>query len=327
MSIIIAASFFVFLGLLFDFTNGFHDVANVVSTTIHTKALSKRSAIFLAAVFNTLGATHIGAVAKTITEGIIVPSAVHFALILAAILSAIIWNLATWKLRIPSSSSYALIGGLVGVTFLHVGEEALLWKGILYKVLIPMILSPFLGFIAAFCIQKIASRVWKEESSAFFASFQIIAASLLSYAHGMNDAQKSMGLITLGLFSLQLIPSLDIPLWIIFSCAATMGIGTFFGGMRIINTMGQIIDLEQKQGFSADLSSSTVIIGSAFLGMPISSTQVIVGSITGSFREFATINWSIARKIVWGWLFTIPGSALLSIIIYKILIVLELSKF
>lgn len=312
----------VILGLVFDYTNGFHDAANVVSTVIATRVLAPLTAIVLAGVLNTVGATQVSAVAETITSGLVNSLVVTQYTILAAIIGAIAWNIITWYYGIPSSSSYALVGGLVGATWTSLGVKEVLWNGVLYKVVLPMILSPLIGYFLGYLLMKalfaLQNRSSQERRSKLFNHLQIGSASIVALSHGLNDAQKSMGLITLGLFASKLIPSQVVPLWVIIACAITMGLGTASGGVRIIKTVGfSITKLESIQGFAAEMSASIVILSASFLGMPISSTHMIVGSVTGvgSAKGLGAVSWKIFRKLSLAWALTLPGAGLISALI------------
>lgn len=311
----------VFLSLLFDYTNGFHDAANVVSTVIATKALAPISAIVMAGVLNFLGATQISGVAKTIAAGLVQTELTTQAVVLSAVFGAIVWNLATWYWAIPSSSSYALIGGLLGPALYQLGPQAILWNGVIYKVLIPMILSPIIGFLIAFLLMKILYTFVKNRPHAqemtLFKHLQIGSACFVALSHGLNDAQKSMGIITLGLLASGYLDHPTIPFWVILSCAIVMGLGTATGGFRIIRTMGfSITKIEPIQGFAAECSASGVILAASFLGMPVSSTQMIAGSITGvgSAKDFSSVQWRVPKHMVLAWVLTLPGAGLIGII-------------
>ncbi|MES2345445.1 MAG: inorganic phosphate transporter [Chlamydiota bacterium] len=311
----------VVLALIFDYTNGFHDAANVVSTVIATKALKPLTAVLLAGLLNTLGAMFIGGVAKTIATGIINPLIATQPLILSAIIGAISWNILTWYFGIPSSSSYALIGGMVGAAFMC-GSGMIFWGGVMYKVIIPMILSPLIGFALAFFVMKILYLTAYKKGQAFFRHLQILSASFVALAHGLNDAQKSMGIITLGLFSGGFLASPHIPMWVVLSCAVMIGLGTAFGGMRIVKTVGfKITRLEPTQGFAAETSASCITLIASFLGMPISSTHMIVGSVTGvgSAKGLKSVKWAIFKKLIIAWILTIPGSACISYFFYYLI--------
>ncbi|MBI3236784.1 MAG: inorganic phosphate transporter, partial [Chlamydiales bacterium] len=291
----------VLLGLVFDYTNGFHDAANVVSTVIATRVLTPLTAIIMAGVLNMVGATQISGVAQTIATGLVDPSYSSQTMVLSALIGAILWNIFTWYLGIPSSSSYALIGGLLGSVWISGGKGMILWNGVAFKVLIPMVLSPLAGFLLGYLLHR-GLRMYLKASrisihSKIFARLQIFSAGLVAISHGLNDAQKSMGIITLGLFAGGYLNSVQIPLWVILACAITIGLGTLSGGLRIIRTVGfQITKLEPFQGFIAEASASCVILSASFLGMPVSSTQMIVGGVTGvgAAKGFSKVRWSLA---------------------------------
>lgn len=309
----------VILGLVFDFTNGSHDSANVVSTVIATKALRPLIAIFFAAVLNGIGATQISRVAETITTGLIEPKASTDLLITSALVGAIIWNITTILLGLPSSSSYALIGGLIGGTLAQSGSEMIYWKSLIGKVVLPMILSPIAGFFLAYLFMKIILYFTSLHSNQkTFQFMQIASSGFVAISHGFNDAQKSMAIITLGLYSAALIPTLSIPMWVILLCATMMGLGTAIGGWRIIHTVGfSITELKPVQGFAAEMSASALIVTASFLGFPISSTQMIVGSVTGVGRARGrkSVRWLILRRLLTTWILTIPASGLISALI------------
>lgn len=305
----------VFLGLLFDYTNGFHDAANVVSTVIATKALRPLIAILIAALLNFVGATQISGVAETIATGLISPHDTTNLVVFSAVVGAITWNLLTWYMGIPSSSSYALIGGMIGSSWMHIGFKAILWSGIFWKVIIPMLLSPLVGFIIGLLVMNLlyiyTSRDPSRKDKKLFRYLQIGSSSLVALSHGMNDAQKSMGLITLGLFTSGYLAAPTIPFWVIIACASVIGLGTASGGFRIIRTMGfEITKVDTPQGFAAECSSAFVILGASFLGIPVSSTQVITGGITGVGRAKGkrAVRWKVPKRIALTWLFTLPGA-------------------
>ena len=318
--------FIIILGLLFDYTNGFHDAANVVSTVIATRVLAPMTAIILASLLNMLGATQISGVAKTITTGLVELHSTTQMTVLCALIGAITWNVLTWYFGIPSSSSYALVGGLIGASWVHEGVEVILWGGLVSKVVIPMVLSPLVGFILAYCVLKglhwlLKSRFFRIKEK-MFGHLQVASASLVALSHGLNDAQKSMGVITLGLYAGGIITQPNIPLWVIASCAIVMGLGTAFGGFRIIRTVGYgITKLQPLQGFAAEMSASCVILTASFLGMPISSTHMIVGSVTGVgvAQGPSRVKWTIGKKMGLAWVMTLPGSALVAALAYQTL--------
>ncbi|MGB7977927.1 MAG: inorganic phosphate transporter [Chlamydiales bacterium] len=306
----------VILGLVFDYTNGFHDSANVVSTVIATGVLAPLSAIVMAGVLNFIGATQISGVAQTIATGLVHAQETSQIAVLSAVIGAIAWNLLTWYYGLPSSSSYALIGGLIGAAWVEQGVQTILWKGVIGKVLIPMFVTPVIGFILAFSLMKALhwylSYREQDHGQKLFRHLQIGSACFVALAHGLNDAQKSMGIITLGLFAGGYLETTHIPLWVIMACAVMMGLGTASGGFRIINTMAfSLTKLEPAQGFTAELSASAIILGASFLGMPISSTQMIAGSIigVGTAKSHKAVNWKVPQMFLLAWIFTLPGAA------------------
>lgn len=313
----------VVLGLLFDYTNGFHDAANVVSTVIATRVLAPLSAIVMAGVLNFIGATQISGVAQTIATGLVDAQDTSQIVVLAALTGAIAWNLVTWYFGIPTSSSYALIGGLLGAAWMHQGIHTILWKGVFGKVIIPMIVSPIIGFILAFVLMKILYMYLRHRHESHgqqvFRHLQIGSACFVALAHGLNDAQKSMGIITLGLFAGGYLTTPAIPLWVIMACAVVMGLGTATGGFRIIKTMAfSITKIEPAQGFAAEASASIVILTASFLGMPVSSTQMIAGSITGvgTAKSHKAVSWEVPQKLVYAWILTLPGAAIVGALTY-----------
>lgn len=318
--------FIVVLGLVFDYTNGFHDAANVVSTVIATRVLKPLTAILIAGVLNALGATQISGVAQTIATGLVDPHYSTQSMVLAALIGAIIWNIFTWYLGIPSSSSYALIGGLLGSVLMSGGQNAIIWHGVALKVLIPMVLSPIIGFFLGFLVMqglKLLLRFPRmKNNKQIFAKLQIASASLVALSHGLNDAQKSMGIITLGLFSGGFLATPHIPLWVILACAVTIGLGTASGGIRIIRTVGfEITKLEPFQGFAAETSASCVILAASFMGMPVSSTHMIVGGVTGvgAAKGSSKVRWGTTYKMILAWILTIPGAAAVAAAAFQLL--------
>lgn len=316
----------VILGLVFDYTNGFHDAANVVSTVIATRVLAPLTAIILASFLNMLGATQISGIAKTITTGLVSFEAATQITVLCALIGAIFWNFLTWYFGIPSSSSYALIGGLLGASWIHEGFRVILWNGVFHKVVIPMFLSPLAGFLLGFLSLKGLNALMKipyfKRKEGIFAHLQVASASLVALSHGLNDAQKSMAIITLGLYAGGVIIEPHIPLWVIASCAIVMGLGTVSGGFRIIRTVGfEITKLHPLQGFAAETSASCVILAASFSGMPISSTHMIVGSVTGvgAAKGRSRVRWSTGKKVLLAMLLTLPGAGGVAAVIYKII--------
>ncbi len=313
----------VVLGLIFDYTNGFHDAANVVSTVIATGVLAPLSAIVMAGVLNFIGATQISGVASTIATGLVNAQDASQVAVLAAVIGAIAWNIITWYFGIPSSSSYALIGGLIGASWVHQGTNTIIWKGVIGKVLIPMFATPIIGFILAYLIMKglywYLARHQENHGEKIFRHLQIGSACFVALSHGLNDAQKSMGIITLGLYAGGYISTAHIPLWVIIACAIMMGLGTASGGFRIIKTMAfSITKIEPAQGFAAEISASAIILGASFMGMPISSTQMIAGSIVGvgTAKSRKAVSWGVPARFLYAWILTLPGAAIVGALVY-----------
>lgn len=313
----------VVLALVFDYINGFHDTANAIATSISTKALPPRVAIILAACLNFFGALSGTAVAATIGKEIVKPEMVTGMVLIAALISAIFWNLFTWYFGIPSSSSHALIGGLTGSVIGSFGIQQVKWYGFA-KILAGLILSPILGLIIGSIIMIVLFWIFAKSSPSRinnkFRKLQIVSACMASFAHGSNDAQKSMGIITLTLISGGLIGTFHVPLWVKASCALAMAAGTALGGWKIIRTMGgKIFRIEPINGFAADFTASIIIWSASLFGVPVSTTHVVSSSImgVGAAKRIRGVRWNIARQIVIAWVVTIPSSALVAIgIIY-----------
>jgi PiT family inorganic phosphate transporter len=315
----------VLLALSFDYVNGFHDTANAIATSVSTKALSPRAAIGVAATFNFLGALSGTAVAATIGKNIVFHHAVTPSVIICALIAAIFWNLFTWYFGIPSSSSHALIGGLVGAVIAGFGTSMVKWNGFI-TIFIGLIASPIIGMILGSLVMTILFWLFKGASPARtnreFRKLQMVAACMASFAHGSNDAQKSMGIITLTLFSGGMISAFTVPLWVKIACAAAMCAGTALGGWRIIKTMGgKIFRIEPINGFAADFTSSVVIYCGTLFGAPISTTHVVSSSImgVGAAKRLKGVRWNIARQIIIAWFVTIPSAAIVATIVYRII--------
>jgi PiT family inorganic phosphate transporter len=303
------------LALVFDYINGFHDTANAIATSVATRALRPPVAIGMAASFNFIGAFAGTAVAKTIGAGLVDETTTTQAVVGAALIGAITWNLVTWWYGLPSSSSHALIGGLLGATIIAAGVGALKIDGIITKVLIPMVTSPVLGFTLAFglmlALYWIFRNTLRKPMARRFRRLQVLSASYMAFAHGSNDAQKTMGIITLALFSAGVIQDITVPTWVIVVSATALSLGTAVGGWRIMRTMGQrVADLEPVHGFAAETTAASVLIGTASLGMPVSTTHVISSAImgVGSSRGPRGVRWGVARSILLAWVVTIPAA-------------------
>ncbi|WP_391204999.1 inorganic phosphate transporter [Psychrobacillus sp. L4] len=317
----------VIFALGFDFINGFHDTANAIATSVSTRALKPRVAILMAACMNFVGALTFTGVAKTITKDIVDPFALQNGslVILAALLSAIIWNLVTWYFGIPSSSSHALIGSIAGAAISAAGLTILNYAGFI-KILEALLISPFLALAVGFLMMSLFKVLFKNTSlygtNKGFRIFQIGTAALQSFTHGTNDAQKAMGIITMALISAELQTSDDIQMWVRIAAATAMGIGTSIGGYKIIKTVGgKIMKIRPINGAAADLSSALIIFGATTIHLPVSTTHVISSAImgVGSAQRVKSVHWGVAKKIVITWIITLPISALLAAVIYRIL--------
>jgi PiT family inorganic phosphate transporter len=316
----------VVLAVVFDYINGFHDTANAIATSVATRALHPRHAILMAASFNFIGAFAGTAVAKTIGAGLVDEATTTQTVIVAALIGAIAWNLFTWYLGLPSSSSHALIGGLLGSTIIASGLGALKWDGVLGKVLIPMISSPLIGFTVAFVLMLTLYWVFRNSKrkplARVFRRLQVVSAGFMAFSHGSNDAQKTMGIITLALFTAGVIPTIDVPVWVIVIAATALSLGTAVGGWRIMRTMGhRVVELEPVHGFAAETTAATILIGTAHFGMPVSTTHVISSAImgVGSSRGPKGVRWGVARRILLAWIITIPASGTVAAVSWFVL--------
>ena len=313
----------VLLAVLFDYINGFHDTANAIATSVSTRAITPRHAIMMAAVLNFAGAMVSTGVAKTIGGDLVLnPAQISLEVIVAALIGSIIWNIATWYYRIPSSSSHSLIGGVIGAVCISVGPAALDMGGI-EKIILSLILSPVIalatGYFVMIAILWIVRKYSPIALNRQFRKMQLVSASLMAFSHGSNDAQKAMGIIALALLSGGYIETMEIPVWVKIACATSMALGTSAGGWRIISTMGtKIFKMESINGFGADLNSSIVIFTATFLHLPVSTTHVVSGSIMGigSAERVRAVHWGVARSMLLAWVITIPISACISAVIY-----------
>jgi len=310
----------------FDFINGFHDAANSVSTVISTRVLSPVAAVAMAAFFNFIAFLVFGvAVATTVGSGIISSLVVTPNLILAALIGAIVWDLVTWYLALPSSSSHALIGGLVGAAVIKAGLNSLVWAG-LQKTITFMVLSPIIGFLLAFVFMTALIRTFFTVPvyviNRYFRRLQLVSAAFVSLSHGTNDAQKTMGVVAALLFSVKWIPTFNVPLVVVLLAHSSIALGTFFGGWRIVKTVGfKMTKLDPIHGFSIETASAVTIIGSSLAGIPVSTTHVVSGGVMGSGATMGAsrVKWGVARRIIWAWLITIPASAGVAAVSYLII--------
>jgi PiT family inorganic phosphate transporter len=332
--------------LTFEYINGFHDTANAIATVVSTKVLTPRAAVMWAAFWNLIGALVGTAVAKTISSGLVDASAVTMTTVLAALVAAIIWNLFTWWLGLPSSSSHALIGGLCGAAMATAGGNwgVLIWSatdkkgaavGLWPKVVLPMFTSPLVGFIGGALLMGLLLIILRKATprivALIFGKAQLISAGFMGFSHGSNDAQKTMGIITLALFTgtstgafanlpewahfLRVQEFKDIPFWVVITCAITMAAGTAAGGWRIIRTMGhKMVKMQPVHGFAAETTAAIILHGTATMGVPVSTTHVISTSImgVGATKRLSAVKWGVVQRIIWAWVLTLPITALLA---------------
>jgi inorganic phosphate transporter, PiT family len=315
MSVVVIAV--VLTALVFDFTNGFHDTANAMATSIASGALRPQTAVLLAGALNLAGAFLSVQVALTISSGLVDETRITPQVIFGGLVGAILWNLVTWLLGLPSSSSHALFGGLIGATWVFAGSGAINFPVVAGKVLVPLVLSPVVAGMIALTATHLAYRVAahgdRRTTTRGFRSAQVVSASMVALAHGTNDAQKTMGVITLTLISVGLLPAHTAPpLWVIISAGLAIAAGTAMGGWRIIQTLGRrISEIESTQGFAAETASTAVILSSAHLGFALSTTQVTTGAVLGSAagRHRAVVRWEVAARMALIWLLTLPAAA------------------
>src|SRR5881398_2547183 len=334
----------VFAAIVFEYSNGFHDAANAIATVVSTKVLTPRQAIMMAAIFNLTGALLGGAVASTIGKGLVDTNFVTMATVLCALIAAFAWNIATWWVGLPSSSSHALIGGLCGAALATArGDWSVLkWNtGLWPKVVVPMITSPlagfFLGALVMFALFAAFHRFTPGAVQSVFGKLQILSAAFMAHSHGTNDAQKTMGIITLALFTGTKAGSFDhlpgwldflktpvfaLPVWVTILCAGTMAAGTAAGGWRIIRTLGhRVVKLQPVNGFAAETSAALIIQVASAYGIPLSTTHVISTSImgVGAVKRFSGMRWTVVERIVWAWIFTLPATGLIGYLFERVL--------
>ncbi|HEX5038537.1 MAG TPA: inorganic phosphate transporter [Candidatus Limnocylindria bacterium] len=314
------------LAIAFDYINGFHDTANAIATSVSTRALKPEWAIAMSATANFGGALLGVEVAKTVASGIIDPNVESMTVIAAALVGAIAWNLLTWRLGIPSSSSHALIGGMLGASFISAGFAAWQIDGIITKVLFPLVASPLVGFSVGLLFMALLFNVFRRAHPARlnggFRRAQVLSAAYMAFSHGSNDAQKTMGIMTLALVTAGVQTSYEPPLWVILTAASAISLGTAAGGWRIIKTMGQkVVKLDPVHGFAAETTAASVITVATHFGMPVSTTHVISSAIlgVGSSDRLKTVHWDVARSIVTAWLLTLPAAGLTAGVAYLVL--------
>jgi PiT family inorganic phosphate transporter len=317
------------LAVLFDYINGFHDTANAIATSVSTRALRPEHAILMSATANFVGALTGTAVARTISSGLAVTpeGSAGQTIVAAALIGAIVWNLITWRLGIPSSSSHALIGGLLGAVMASIGTSAIIVDGVVTKVLLPLIGSPVAGIAGGFLLMVVLLNVFRRANprrlNDRFRRLQLLSAAFMAFSHGSNDAQKTMGIMTLALISAGILPAdARIPLWVIVLAATAMSIGTAAGGWRIIRTMGQrVVKLDPVHGFAAETTAASIILTASQFGMPVSTTHVISSAImgVGASDRLSAVRWGVAGNIVIAWVLTIPASGLAAAIAYVVI--------
>jgi inorganic phosphate transporter, PiT family len=313
----------VVVALGFDFTNGFHDTANAVATSVSTRALTPRLAVLVAAVANLAGAFVTTAVAKTIGQDIVAAELIDTRTIVAALLGAIAWNLLTWWFGLPSSSSHALIGGLVGAALVQSGDDGVLWHGLAHKVVIPALVAPLIAFTAGFllllAIYWLFIRITRGVANRTFRLGQLVSGTFVAFTHGANDAQKTMGVIALALFANGNIDHFYIPVWVKIAAGVAIGLGTYVGGWRIMRTLGQrLYKMEPETGFAAQAAAGATIYAATKYGYPLSTTHVISGAVlgAGATQRLSAVRWGIAGNIVTAWLLTIPAAAVVAAGLY-----------
>jgi inorganic phosphate transporter, PiT family len=317
----------VVAALAFDFTNGFHDTANAMATTIATGALKPKIAVGIAAILNFAGAFISITVAATVAKGIVDAGVVTPTVIFAGLIGAITWNLITWWFGVPSSSSHALIGGILGSAIAAIGSSAVEWDGVLSKVIVPALIAPVLAGVVALgatvIVYRLIRNFARDRAERGFRWAQVASSSMVALAHGTNDAQKTMGVISLALIANgnQSASNFQVHDWVVFSCATAIALGTYTGGWRIIKTLGtKVTEVRAPQGFSSEEVAATVILASSHFGYPLSTTHVVSGAVTGSGvgRPGAQVDWSVARRIVTGWVLTLPAAGLTAAAVFEI---------
>jgi inorganic phosphate transporter, PiT family len=306
----------IVVALGFDFTNGFHDTANAVATSVSTRALPPRLAVLVASVANLVGAFATTAVATTVGTGIVAADLINTKTILAALFGAIAWNLLTWWFGLPSSSSHALIGGLVGAALVQSGEKGVLWHGLAHNIVIPALIAPVIAFGAAFLllvvIYWVFRRLTRGVANRGFRLGQLASGTFVAFTHGSNDAQKTMGVIALALFANGNLDTFEIPTWVKFAAGLAIAAGTYVGGWRIMRTLGQrLYKMEPESGFSAQSAAGAVIWAATKYGYPLSTTHVISGAVlgAGATQRLSAVRWGVAGNIVFAWILTIPAAA------------------
>jgi PiT family inorganic phosphate transporter len=315
----------IVLSIIFDFINGFHDTANAIATSVSTRVLSPKAAVSMAAILNMVGALSGTVVAKTVGAGLVQASCITQVTIVSALIAAIMWDIITWYLGFPTSSSHAILSGVVGAGIATAGMNVVIQKGV-YKVLLGLIFSPLIGFILGFFLMLFLVWLFRRSTPSLvgnlFGRLQILSAAYMAFSHGTNDAQKTMGIITMALVSYYKLPEFHVPLWVILVCATAMALGTATGGWRIIKTLGmRLVQLRPIHGFAAETSAATVIEIASRIGLPLSTTHVISSTImgVGASKRLSAVKWRIGGNIIIAWILTLPACSLLAWVICKAL--------
>jgi len=315
----------IILALVFDFINGFHDTATAIATSVSTRALTPKAAVAMATILNLVGALSGTAVAKTVGTGLVETSSITQVTVISALIAAIAWDLITWYLGLPTSSSHALLASVVGAAVATAGFNIIIQRGVL-KVLAALVLSPLIGFVLSYFFMVALNWGFKKSTPALvnnlFGRLQILSAAYMAFSHGSNDAQKTMGIITMALVSYYQLPQFIVPLWVMILCASAMALGTAFGGWKIMKTLGmRLVQLRHIHGFAAQTSAATIIEIASRIGLPLSTTHVISSTImgVGASKRFSAVRWGVGGNIVLAWVLTLPACLILAWIICKIL--------
>ncbi|MCJ7482199.1 MAG: inorganic phosphate transporter [Thermodesulfovibrionales bacterium] len=315
----------IILALVFDFINGFHDTATAIATSVSTRALTPKAAVAMATILNLVGALSGTAVAKTVGTGLVETSSITQVTVISALIAAIAWDLITWYLGLPTSSSHALLASVVGAAVATAGFNIIIQRGVL-KVLAALVLSPLIGFVLSYFFMVALNWGFKKSTPALvnnlFGRLQILSAAYMAFSHGSNDAQKTMGIITMALVSYYQLPQFIVPLWVMILCASAMAFGTAFGGWKIMKTLGmRLVQLRHIHGFAAQTSAATIIEIASRIGLPLSTTHVISSTImgVGASKRFSAVRWGVGGNIVLAWVLTLPACLILAWIICKIL--------
>jgi inorganic phosphate transporter, PiT family len=315
----------IVLALIFDFINGFHDTATAIATSVSTRALTPKAAVVMATILNLVGALSGTAVAKTVGSGLVEATGITQVTVISALIAAIVWDLITWYFGLPTSSSHALLASVVGAAVATAGGSVIIQKGVI-KVLAALVVSPLIGFVLSYFFMVVLNRGFIKSTptlvSNLFGRLQILSAAYMAFSHGSNDAQKTMGIITMALVSYYHLPQFNVPFWVMVLCATAMAFGTAFGGWKIMKTLGmRLVQLRSIHGFAAQTSAATIIEIASRIGLPLSTTHVISSTImgVGASKRFSAVRWGIGGNIVLAWVLTLPACLILAWIICKLL--------